>query len=535
MASGVTVREVLGLAALRGARVVAGQSGLERPVRQVNVMEVPDILSWVKPDELLLTTAYPLRDDRAALGELIPNLAARGLAGMAIKPARYIDSIPTAMAEAADRLSFPLIELPPDAVLGEIINSVLSAVLNDQALRLQRAASLHDRFTGIVLSGGGLREIAEALSSSIGRQVLIADARGTLQASVPSVPVSSIDRILTDEPGPDASGPSRLVVDGKAATVQPIQVGSERFGAIVAMADIGDLGEDDLDALENAATVAALRQVQARAVAEADRRFQTVCLEELVTGHVTDRAVLMERAVSFSWDLAAPRAVLIVQLDEVGGRPFASLVGTAQETLLRHRLADATRLALGRSAIVWERSLQVAALVDPGQRGIQGLARAAARVEGEARRAVPDGLVSVGVGRIEDDPLRLQDSYHEARRALAIGRWGKGPGQVSLFEGLGVDRLLVDLDKKELSDFASSQLDPLLAYDAHHHADLMASLEAYLDTRNAAQAARRLFVHYNTMKNRLRLVEELIGPFRDDPNRCLGLSIALRVKRLPAD
>ena len=30
-------------------------------------MEVPDILDWVKPDELLLTTAYPLREDPAAL------------------------------------------------------------------------------------------------------------------------------------------------------------------------------------------------------------------------------------------------------------------------------------------------------------------------------------------------------------------------------------------------------------------------------------------------------------------------------------
>ena len=37
-----------------------------------------------------------------------------------------------------------------------------------------------------------------------------------------------------------------------------------------------------LVAVEQAATVAALRLVQARGIAEADRRFQAVCLEELV-------------------------------------------------------------------------------------------------------------------------------------------------------------------------------------------------------------------------------------------------------------
>ncbi len=536
MTAGVTVRKVLDLPSLRGARVLGGSAGLDHVVSQVNVMEVPDILRWVQPEELLLTTAYPLRDDRAALEELIPNLAAKRLAALAVKPARYIEAIPPMMAEAADRLAFPLIELPPDAVLGEIINSVLSAVLNDQALRLRRAATIHDRFTGIVLSGGGLREIAEALSQSLGRQVAILDSHGVLQTSVPALPAAGPAPLLAPSTEADTvSGPTSLTIDGRPATAQPIQVGAERFGTIVAMGDIHELGEEHLDALEHAATVAALRQVQARAVSEADRRFQAVCLEELVTGHITDRAVLMERAVSFAWDLALPRAVMIVQLDEVAGRPFAALVGTAQETSLRRRLADAVRLSLGRTAVVWERSAQVAALVAPGQRGVEGLRKVADRMAGEAHRTIHDGVISVGVGRIKSDPLRLSESYLEARRALAIDRWGRGPGRIALFEGLGVDRLLVELDRTELADFTATQLDPLVAYDARHHTDLLGSLEAFLETRNAALAARRLFVHYNTMKNRLRTIEDLIGPFRDDPDRCLGLAIALRVRRLPSE
>ena len=63
MIEGVPLRDALNLPALDGARVLAGATGLGRRVRYVNVMEVPDILDWVKPDELLLTTAYPLRDD----------------------------------------------------------------------------------------------------------------------------------------------------------------------------------------------------------------------------------------------------------------------------------------------------------------------------------------------------------------------------------------------------------------------------------------------------------------------------------------
>nr|MBA3236238.1 PucR family transcriptional regulator ligand-binding domain-containing protein [Chloroflexota bacterium] len=46
----VVLADILGLSTLARARVVGGHAGLRRPVRSVNVMEVPDILEWVKPD-----------------------------------------------------------------------------------------------------------------------------------------------------------------------------------------------------------------------------------------------------------------------------------------------------------------------------------------------------------------------------------------------------------------------------------------------------------------------------------------------------
>jgi purine catabolism regulator len=155
------------------------------------------------------------------------------------------------------------------------------------------------------------------------------------------------------------------------------------------------------------------------------------------------------------------------------------------------------------------------------------------RLLAEAQRSVPDGLVSVGIGRVVRDPVLLAGSWTEARRALEIGRWGRGAGNVSLFGDLGVDRLLVSLPEAELADFAATALRPLVAYDERHRTDLLATLEAFLDTRNAALAARRLFVHYNTLKNRLRLIEELLGPVAGDPGRALELAVALRIRRLP--
>ncbi|MBF8289267.1 MAG: Transcriptional regulator CdaR, purine catabolism regulatory protein [Chloroflexi bacterium] len=506
----IRMADVLRLPILQGAKVVGGAKGLNRPVRSVNVMEVPDIAHWVKPDELLLTTAYPLRDDPAALDALVPQLVELGLAGMALKPTRYIEATPAAMIEAADRLKFPLIELPEDASFNEIINAVLTEILATQTVRLQRSAAIHDRFTAIVLSGGGLRQIAEALGELIGRSVAIVDATGTVQW-----------RTASDmEPS-----------DGMK--VQPIQVGSERYGAILVKGGPEPLAPEQLEAVEHAATVAALRQVQARAVAEADRRFQAVCLEELVTGHVTDRSVLVERAAAFAWDLSTPRAVLLAEVSAVAGRPVAALAGTAEEGELRFRLAEVARHSLGPSAITWERSRQIGSLVAVSSADAAALREAGAAFQAEAARRVPGGVISVGIGRAVDDPLRLHESFDEARRALAIGRWSRGDGGLMLFADLGVDRLLAAVPESEVEAYCAAVLGPLEAYDRAHGTALVETLDRFLASRNSALAARELFVHYNTLKNRLAKIEEIQGPFLDDPERCLSLSLALHLRRLP--
>jgi purine catabolism regulator len=529
--SGVPIRDVLALPAMSQARLVAGAGGLDRVVRSVNVMEVPDILDWVQPDELLLTTAYPLRDDRLALDQLVPRLADRGLAGMAIKPTRYIDAIPPVMADEAERLDFPLIELPPPASFNEIIGAVLGVILDVQSVRLRRAAEIHDRFTNIVLSGGGLRQIAEALAEAIGLPVAILDGQAALLAHSPGFD----DALLADL----AWKPEQLEsvttteIAGREVVLQAVRVGAERHGTIVASGTAVRLGDDELEALDYAATVAALRLVQARALAEADRRFQAVCLEELVTGHVTDRGALMERSAAFGWDLTAPRAVLVAEIHELGGQPFGQLAGSSGELIARHRLVEAARVTLGQAAIVWERTAGIAALVPVTPEDTEAARHAGSELLAEGVRRLPGSVVDVGFGSPVADPLKLDRSFREARNAIAVAAWSRGHGTVALFHELGVDRLLFNTPETERATFVESTIGPLLAYDARRRTNLVETLEVYLATRNVADAARRLFVHYNTLANRLERIAGVVGPFVGDPDRCLTLGLALRLRRSP--
>src|SRR5205814_978266 len=199
-------------------------------------------------------------------------------------------------------------------------------------------------------------------------------------------------------------------------------------GTIVAIGTATRLGDDELEALDYAATVAALRLVQARALAEADRRFQAVCLEELVTGHVTDSGALMERSAAFGWDLTAPRAVLVAEIHELDGRAFGQLAGSSDEVVARHRLVEAARVTLGQAAIVWARTAGIAALVPLPAEGTEGARQAGSDLLAEGIRRLPGSVIDVGFGSPVADPLRLDRSFREARNAIAVASWSRGHG-----------------------------------------------------------------------------------------------------------
>src|SRR5947208_12537718 len=181
-ALGLRVREVLGAARLAGARVLAGASGLDRIVRRLNVMEVPDILPWVKPHELLLTTGYPLRHNPEALVDLVGELDARGLAALAIKLHRYLDAVPPSMLAEADRRDFPIIEFPDGVGFDDVLNEVLSELLNRQAAVLARSEEVHRALVSVVLEGGGLTDLAAELARILAGRVLVTTPDGQVVA-----------------------------------------------------------------------------------------------------------------------------------------------------------------------------------------------------------------------------------------------------------------------------------------------------------------------------------------------------------------
>jgi purine catabolism regulator len=506
---GITVEEALALPALEGARLMGGAGGLARRIRSVNMMEVPDIAEWLREDELLVTTAYPLRGDARALPNLIRLASQRGLAGIALKPGRYIVRPPDETLALADHLAFPLIELGNDASFNDILAEVLGTILNRQAVELERSRSLHERLTAVVLAGGSLRDVIDTLARLTHSHAAIVDVRGKVLAASSGVL--------------DAAGPP-----GMTRAVRPIRAGSTDHGTVLLWSPEPRIAPDVLVAMDHAATIAALTMTQAQAVAGREQRSRVLLLEELVSGHPVDRADLLERGAVFGWDLSRPRAALRL---EVVAKDGTELQVAGQP--LEDQLLAIARAGMGRDTIAWALRSGIAALLTAKDE--RAVARAGSALRDALANARPDLNAAVAIGRMYDDVVDVSRSYGEAVETLTLGQRLYGPEFVATRDQLVLYRLLSQLPAGALEQHTSEVLGPVLEFDRRHRASLVETLEAYLDHgRNRAATARALFVHYNTLRYRLEQLGELLGELTARPDGWVTIELAVHARRLLA-
>lgn len=134
----MNIYDMMKLPVFNGAMLAAGKTGGTRNIEHINMMDAPDIADYLHHGELLVTTAYHLKDRPFLLKELIEKMIRRGCAGLGIKT-RFLQEIPEEVIKLADEQSFPIIELNEDVRLGDIVNHTLSHILDKRTAELEQA------------------------------------------------------------------------------------------------------------------------------------------------------------------------------------------------------------------------------------------------------------------------------------------------------------------------------------------------------------------------------------------------------------
>lgn len=126
--------------------------------------------------------------------------------------------------------------------------------------------------------------------------------------------------------------------------------------------------------------------------------------------------------------------------------------------------------------------------------------------------------------------IELQSRYHQAKIALETGLH-HAPSQISyLFHDYVMhyfeDRLTSELNGQYLY---APEIEILRAYDAEKNTEYLKTLRVYLaNQQNSLQSAKDLFIHRNSMEQRLKRIRELTNLDFNDTEKILYISLSFR-------
>lgn len=553
----------------KGARVVSGYGGINKEVSSMTVAEVPDAADWLKGGELVVTTGYFIKDNQELQEKWITDLIKGGAAALAIKPDRFLGTTPQQMIKLADEHNFCLIELPNSVTWPTVMESVMNTINNNQNQIIKRTEEIHNKLTEIVLMGYGLPSIAKTISQLVNNIIIVEDfALGVLAVSCPEGNSEMAENFLSYRLSNEYKHSfnsteyyANVIKHGYKDTYEldltdinpkfknvsqitiPIVADSITYGFITLIEYYKKANQVDIVALEHGATTIALEMMKEKIVFETEKRLKRGFLDDILEGRINGNLSGMDKYNIIGFDTTRPAVAIILDIDgiddifKMNNKVFHRGNDNKLVKLIESCIKDRDPSAFindenNRFAMLYHFSIN-----KEKAEILEDIKKLCEKISTRIIKDFPNATYNFGVGNIYYQLANLRKSYKEAKKALEIGKLFMGENQISLYNELGIYRLLFMIDKKEeIIEFCTDAIGSLLEYDKKNDENLCYCLETFLQNNgNIAKTSKDLYLHPNTLAYRLKKISTVIGKDINDSKIRFNLYFALMIKKLFLD
>ena len=441
-----------------------------RPIQWVAVTELEDPSPFLGGGEVVLTTGVRHRSSTVQR-RFVQSVERAGALGIGFGTGLSHDTVPVPLLAEADRLGVPVFEVPYGTPFMALGKLVADSLSAQHVDQLHQLLSAHQVLAEALLSGKGLPRLLAELSRLVEADVALFQYGAQVFAT--AEPDSSWRRI-------------------------PVPTGiRDRCTLAIAEPSV----QPDITAYAQSLIGVELSNQAARRASS--RAVTGQLLGDVVDGRLAGQDA-SARLQAAGIDAGLRQAVLLVeaasgQVRTLPALPLPTAFDGAPTALHENLLAvvvpaaDANRMAAELSTYLYGAGL----------------------------------TAKLGIGGSYTEPAGLRWSYYEAREALRNGAAVNEPDRLNLTS------LLMASQDVPLADLAAEALDPLVAFDNRHGAQLIPTLDTYLVLNGSVAAvAADLGLHRNTVRYRLAQIAELTGYDPAVTADRVHLYLALNVRRL---
>jgi purine catabolism regulatory family protein/PucR-like helix-turn-helix protein/diguanylate cyclase with GGDEF domain len=523
----VRVRELLDVPDL-GLRLLTDVAGMDRAILRVYTTDLPDPSRYLTQGDLVLTGLIWCRTPGDA-DRFVSALARAGVAALGAGEA--LGKVPDEVLQACGRHGLPLLAVPAETSFAAVTEEVGRRLSGDRATEMTRVLGRRRLLLSAVADGAGLDAMFRLMSRELGAECWLLTGLGrVIGGTGPSLPWPLALRLACEYLRADRMPATEVSVAGEGAgTYSLFGVGGEPRITGWFLACAGSEQDWPHELRESVAELAAdvaLERARLNAARTGDGKLAEAIVTMLASGGGDGAApaeiASLMRAAGLPPDGRYLVAAVTAEADRVTGPNAERWRCDLAGELVWPVAEDALVAPLGDEILVLVPAPGDRAPDESQDEGAPAAHRFAATIRAAQPVVESDRSrirLAVGVSGPAESVTALPGALHEAgsaRRLAALRLAGLGGTSaisvVTSDEVASHELLLATVPPSVLRSFRERLLGPLLAYDDQHRAELLPTLREFLACSGSWNAcAVRMYVHVNTVRYRIRRIEELTG------------------------
>ncbi|WP_051534244.1 PucR family transcriptional regulator [Desulfitibacter alkalitolerans] len=544
-----TLQELLALEPLLSCKVISGWSGRANSVYGIFELFLPINPTPEDPrDSLIIINSNHKEVSQKDLLLDLSQLLTDGIAGV-VFAGGIAEKLPQEILDLSDSQEVPIITTANEITVEAVQSKVeLIQLLKESNEFLSLAeTSIFPLFLGLEKE-----KIAVRLQEKIGKSVLLLNSVYKLQclsyhrknSSLDDKLLAAVTRIIQGESqglskhlkNTGSNGFKVKINHGKNTLKDgldfyyiylPLTANNQLYGYLAAF-DWEDFNELDIAQVKQASLVVLQQLINEKKCSYIQAKYMSSFIYDLLYNNYQSREDLTEKAKLWNFSLDLSYQLFLLE-EEVGSENNTELI-----SLLQSVINTSVNIPLQKSFIS-ELHGQIIILIPANtadtSRESKNTAVDLARIFlKEIKRTKRS--VKIGMGRVYE-AVDLCRSYQESKLALELGKYVKDGGQITHFDDLGFIRLIANVSYELLDDYSKEYLDKIVEHDEKNNTNLMQTLDVYFQQNgDLNKTAEKLFLHPNSLRYRLKKIEEVTEINLQEYGDIFNLFLAIKISKM---